>query len=384
MSRIRVLEVVEATAGGTRRHVTELVCRLPPARFEVSVLCSLERDPDYARDIHRMRQMGARVTVVPMVRNISPLRDGVAFGALVRHMRRGGYDIVHTHSSKAGFLGRWAAAVAGVPAIVHTPHTFAFQMGVAPWRRGVYLFLERLAARVTDRFICVCRSEREVAVAAGVAPAARCVVIENGVPLSACGRNGDRAARRRELGLAEDAPVVGMAGRFEPQKGHADLVKAAALVAARVPVVRFVLLGAGSLMPAVIAAIEQAGLREAFLLPGLVEDAVDYHAAFDVVALPSRWESLPYSLLEAMAAGKAIAATRVGGMAEAIEDGVSGRLVPPADPAAMAEALVGLLESPAERQALGAAARERARERYSLESMIARVAALYEHLAPGR
>jgi glycosyltransferase involved in cell wall biosynthesis len=378
MSRIRVLEVIEATAGGTRRHVTELVCHLPAERFDISVICSVERDPDYARDIRLMRERGASVTVVPMVRHISPLRDLVAFFRIWRIIRRGGYDIVHAHSSKAGFLGRLAAAAAGVPVILYTPHTFAFQMGAGRLRKAVYLFLERLAARVTDRFICVSGSEREAAVAAGVAEAGRFVVIENGLPAEAFEAEGDRRALRRGLGLEAEAPVVGMAGRFEPQKGHGDLVRAAARVVKRVPGVRFVLLGEGSLEAGVRRAIAEHGLEEAFLLPGLVETAREYYAVFDVVVLPSLWESLPYSLLEAMAAGKAVVATRVGGMAEAIEDGVSGRLVPPAAPAALASALVGLLESPAERQALGAAARERARSRFRLESMIAKVGELYE------
>jgi glycosyltransferase involved in cell wall biosynthesis len=377
MKRIRVLEVVEATAGGTRRHVTDLVCHLPPDRFELSVYCSLERDPDFARDIARMRERGVGVTVSPMRRAISPLRDAAAFFRLWRHLRRNGYDIVHTHSSKAGFLGRWAAAAAGVPVVLHTPHTFAFQMGVAPPLRLLYRLLERTASRVTDRFVCVSRSEREAAEAAGVAAAERCVVIENGVPAEAFEGGGDRAARRRELGLAAEAPVVGMAGRFEPQKGHRDLVLAAARVAQRVPGVRFVLLGEGTLVPEVKRLIGNLGLEGVFLLPGIVEDATAYYVAFDVMALPSRWESLPYSLLEAMAAGKAIAATRVGGMPEALDEGRAGRLVPPGDPGAMAEALAGLLQAPAERQALGEAARERARARYRLEDMVARVAELY-------
>jgi glycosyltransferase involved in cell wall biosynthesis len=240
--------------------------------------------------------------------------------------------------------------------------------------------LERLAARVTSRFVCVCRSEREAAVAAGLTAADRCAVIENGLPESAFVDAGDREALRRKWGLDPEDPVIGMAGRFEPQKGHGDLLRAAVRVLKRVPGVHFMVLGEGSLLPDVKRLIERAGVAPAFLMPGSVENAAEYYSVFDLVVLPSRWESLPYSLLEAMAAGKAIVATRVGGMAEAIEDGVSGLLVPPANPEALAAALIRLIESPRERQALGAAARKRAHGRYRLDDMVSKVAKLYEDL----
>lgn len=382
MKAIRVLEVVEATAGGTRRHVTELVCNLNPEKFEVSVVCSTLRDPGYRADIEAMRRRGATVTVIPMVRNISPVRDAVAFFRIWRHIRQGGYDIVHTHSSKAGFLGRLAAAAAGVRSIIHTPHTFAFQMGVGPVFKALYRVLERRMSRLTTRYACVSRSEEESAVQAGLEAAGKCVLIENGLPESAFSETGNTEQLRRELGLKADDLVVGTAGRFEAQKGLHDLLRAAVLVLQRVPKVRFVLMGEGSLLPEIRALRDRLGLQETVLLPGEVEQAALFCKAFDVFVLPSLWESLPYSLLEAMAAGNAIVATRVGGVPDALVHGESGLLVPPADPEALAEALVYMLTMPGRRHEFGAAARLRAHGRFRLEAMVRKIEELYTSTTP--
>lgn len=377
MKRIRVLEVVEATAGGTRRHVTELVCNLDAEKFDVSVLCSTLRDPGYLADIEAMHRHGARVTVAPMVRNISPLRDAVAFYRIWRHIRGGGYDVVHTHSSKAGFLGRLAAAIVGVRAIIHTPHTFAFQMGVNPALKALYRLLERRLSRLTHRYACVSRSEQESAVAAGLETAGKCVVIENGLPESAFSVSGDPERLRRELGLAPDDLVVGTAGRFEPQKGLHDLMRAAVRVVKQVPRVQFVLMGEGSLLPSIRELRDRLGLQDRVRLPGEIEQAASFYSAFDVFVLSSLWESLPYSLLEAMAAGNAIVATRVGGVPDALVQDESGLLVPPADPEALADALVYMLTMPGRRADFGAAARQRAHERFRLDEMVRKIEALY-------
>lgn len=380
MKRFRVAEIVEATAGGTRRHVTDVVCHLDPARFDVTVLGATLRDPGYADDIRMMREHGAEFFSVNMVRNISPLRDLAAFVRIRRLLRGGRFDLVHAHSSKAGFLGRLAARSLGMRAVVYTPHTFPFQMGVGPVHRALYRLLERAAAGFTDRYVCVCRQEAEAGLAAGLPMAGKYEVIENGLPASAFARTGDRAAARIALGLKPEDVAVGTVGRFEPQKGLPDLVEAAATVIPRNPRARFVIVGEGTLMPGIENLIDRFGLGDRFILPGALVDAASVYAALDIFVLPSRWESLPYALLEAMAAGNAIVATRVGGVPDAIVDGVTGRLVPPADPAALAEVVHGLIQSPGLRQSLGGAARERALQRYRLETMMAKLENLYATL----
>ncbi len=375
--KIRVAEVVEATTAGTRRHVTELVCALDPARFAVTVLGSTRRDPGFLADIDRMRRHGVDVAVVPMVRPISPFRDAAALFRLLGLLRRGRFDVVHTHSSKAGFLGRLAARLAGVPRVVHTPHTFAFQMEVSPFSMGLYRTLERLAACWTDRLICVCEAEREAARRAGLDRAGRCVVIPNGLPASAFEPTPDKGALRRRLGLRPEDRVVGMIGRLASQKSPLDLVAAAAFTLKREPDVRFVLVGDGPLMPAVRREIDALGLGDRVFAPGALENGAGLVSAFDVFVLPSRWESLPYSLLEAMAAGVAIVATPVGGVPDVIVHEKTGLLAPAGSPACLALAILELLEDKSKRRTLGAAARGRAEERYRLEPLVDRIERIY-------
>ncbi len=377
MTKIRVLEIVEATSAGTRRHVTDLIGHLDPGRFAVTLIGATLREKGFLDDLALMRDRGVTVVVVQMVRNISPFRDVAAYFRILRVIRQGAFDVVHTHSSKAGFLGRLAARAAGVPTIIHTPHTYAFEMGVGRIRKAFYRRLERFAAGVTDKIICVCRSEAERALKAGLAPAGKFVVIENGLSEEAFALPAEASAARRTLGLGQDDLAVGMVGRFEPQKGHLDLVRAAPQIVERFPSVRFVLVGDGAKLPAVRQLIDNLGLQAHFVLPGAVENTLAVYPAFDVFVLPSLWESLPYSLLEAMAAGRAIVATSVGGVPEAIVPDETGLLVPPASPDSLAGAIMALLANPGKRQTLGAFAKERAQSRYRLDTMVSKIESLY-------
>lgn len=373
---LRVLEVMESTEGGTRRHLMDIVTHLPVGRFQVSVACSTRRDPHFLGDIRRMTAMGVRVHEVPMRRDIRPIGDLIAFLRLWRIMRRGGFDVVHTHSAKAGFLGRLAGRLARVPRVIHTPHTFPFEMDVGRLSRFFYLRLERLAGRSCDRIVCVSPSQR--ALARSVADPDLVVLIENGIPPPPPPEASERTQRRRELGLNPDIPVAAVIGRFTLQKGHDVFIEAARQVAERLPSTRFVLVGDGELRTHLENLILAAGMKERFLLTGAREDAGNLLAAFDVVVLPSLWEGLPYTLLEAMAAGRGVVATRVGGMPDVIENGVDGLLVPPKDPAALAEAMATLLDNEKLRSKMGAHARRTVLNRYDIRETMSRLAALYE------
>jgi glycosyltransferase involved in cell wall biosynthesis len=395
---VKVLEVLEATVGGTRRHLVDIVTNLNPARCKVSVACSTRRDPSFVNDIAFLTAKGIQVTVIPMQRAINPVGDLLALVRLFRLMRRGGFDVVHTHSSKAGFIGRLAARMARVPRIIHTAHTFPFQMDSPPLLRFIYVQLERFAARFTDRLVCVCPSQKPIAET--LIDPARVVVIENGIgqPTSSADQYGGhyaarrtpdegppvllphqaRTQQRRELGVKPGNLVVGVIGRFTRQKGHSYFIEAARRVAARQPAARFLLVGDGELRETIERQITAAGLQSRCLLVGAREDVPELLPVFDVVVLPSLWEGLPYVLLEAMAAGKAVVATRVGGMPDVIQEGQSGLLVPPADSAALAAALVKVLENEELRSKMGNSAREVLRHRCHIEEMIGQLTRMYE------
>lgn len=385
MPALEVLEILEATTGGTRRHLNDLVSHLDRERFSVSVVCSTKRSKAFLGDIDRMRREGIDVKVIPMVRAIRPLADFIAFVRIFLHIHRHKYAIVHTHSSKAGMLGRLAARLAGVPGIIHTPHVFSFQMRVAHWRQAWYSRLERLAAGMTDIFVCVSRQEQKVAIAQGLAPEDKFVLIENGIDDSdhadAAEIEHQRSILRAEHSIAPDAPVVAMTGRFARQKGHRFLIEAVARIRGEFPSLKLVLAGGGKETHTIQSQIHHLGLEDATTMLGECENSTVIHRMADIVVLPSLWEGLPYVLIEAMAAGKAIVASGVGGVTDAVVDGENGIIVPPGDVDALSEALVRLLQDRELSNRLGKNARATAVEKYGIEKMINRLEEIYESQA---
>lgn len=383
--RIKVTEVLEAAIGGTRRHVLDLLQNLDRERFAPELVCSLRRDPAFGRDIEDLRAQGIPVTVIPMARRIAPWADLRALLGLRRHFRHMRPDIVHAHSSKAGFLGRLAARQAGVARTVYTPHCFAFEMHVAPWRRRLYLSLERRAMRWTSRVVCVCPEERDRAVAAGLGTGERFTVIDNGVPAARPAPSAAAVAQWREtLGIPPEAKVVGAVGRLTAQKGYATLVAAAPAVLVQHPETIFVVCGTGELWLELAAQCQCLRTMDAFRFAGDVDDAWKAYGGFTVYVMPSRWEALPYGLLDAMSAGLPIVGSAVGGVPGALEHGRAGRLVPPSDNAALAAAINELLAAPAVARGLGDRARVVVRDSYSLDRMIKETERLYAELADER
>ena len=371
--------MLEATTGGTRRHLRDLVTHVDPNRFSVSVLCSAERDPEFLEDLPTMEARGVDVTVIPMVRHISLGRDRRAFRQIVQHVTQHPPDIVHTHASKAGFLGRAAAARLKVPVVVHTPHVFPFQMRHRGWMRRCFLFLERWAADRTDRLICLSRSQRNLAALYGISSTDRLTIIENGIEaeryqVGAEGRERGRAA----LGVGPDDPVVLAVGRLVPQKGHEVLLQAAAQIVRQVPSARFVFVGEGELRESLQQRAREFGVQDHIVLAGRRPDIADVYAAADIVAFPSLWEGVPYALLEAMAAGKAIVAAAVGGIPDVVARADDALLVPPEDPEALAREIQRLLKDVMLRKHLGANAKRAMAERFRLSDMVRQVEDLYE------
>ena len=385
MPALEVLEILEATTGGTRRHLNDLVSHLDRKRFHVSVLCSTKRNKAFVGDVERMRREGIEVKIVPMVRAIWPLADLISFVRILLHIRINKYDIVHTHSSKAGMLGRLAARLAGVPRIIHTPHVFPFQMRVAHWRQAWYSRLERLAAGLTDAFICVSRQEQQVAIEQCLASEKKFVVIENGIDIpgstDAAEVAHQRSILRAEHSIGPGAPVVATVGRFARQKGHRYLIEAVFRAREQFPALKLVLAGGGRETHAIQSQIHHLGLEDATTILGECENSTVVHRMADIVVLPSLWEGLPYVLIEAMAAGKAIVASGVGGVTDAVTDGENGLLIPPGDVDALAGALVCLLGDPELSERLGMNARATAVERYGIENMINRLEKVYESQA---
>jgi glycosyltransferase involved in cell wall biosynthesis len=320
---------------------------------------------------------------VPSLRRaIHPWRDAVSYRALKRILARFRPDVVHTHSAKAGVLGRLAAWRLGVPAVVHTVHG-------APWGpydpwplRELYRWSEWYAARHCHALISVADAMTDLVVAAGIAPREKCTTIYSGMevePLLAAERH--RAAMRAHLGLSADDLVVGKIARLFPLKGHADLIRAAVPLVREFPQLRFLLVGDGILRTELMRQVEAAGLAAHVRFVGLVppEQIPAYLAAMDVVVHVSLREGLPRALVQALIAGRPVVAYDVDGAREVAISGRTGFLVPPRWEA-LIEPLRTLLAQADLRRALGRAGQELLADRFRHENMTRQVRALYERV----
>lgn len=381
MRRIRVAEVIEATENGTKKHVLQLMRHVDRTRFELELVASNLRDPEgFERDIDELRAQGLRVFLVPMTRTVHPLSDLRALIRLVRLFHRRHYDVVHCHSSKAGFLGRTAAFVTGCRWILYTPHCFSFAAGFGRFVGWCYKSLEFLAGRLTDRLIAVSSHEHEVAVHAGAALPHQIVTIVNGLEEEELAPREPSAELRKELGLPEGSPIVGSIGRLGRQKGYDVFIRAARLIREMRPGVHFLLVGKGPYDAMLRDLAAELGLDDCFHFTGERNDVLDIFGLIDVFVMSSRWEALPYALLEAMGAGRAIVLTRVCGLEKVVENGRAAAIIPPEDPEAVAREVVALLDDEERRVRLADAARELASRHYRLWDSIRRIEELYHEV----
>jgi glycosyltransferase involved in cell wall biosynthesis len=376
--RPRVAHVItESNLGGAQRNTLLTLRGLLGADWDVELIAG---DGGGGALIAEARRLGVVAHVVPdLVRPVDGIRDVRALVALYRLCRQRRYDIVHTHSTKAGLLGRAAAWSAGVPVIVHTVHGAPFEIrGDA--RSRVFLGLERLAARVTDRLVCVGEAFREEVVSWRIASDVKLVTVYSGVDFGALVPRRTVAETKRALALDGAWPVVGCVGRLSEQKAQHALVEAVAALRTAYPGIRLLLVGDGPLRPVVEATSRRLGCADAVALLGERDDVADLLEVFDIYAMSSRWEGVGRALTEAMACGRPVVATDVDGVREIVVHERTGLLVPSRDPTALAAAIDRLAADGALAQRLGAAARLRVRALMRVDRMIADLDALYRGL----
>jgi len=317
--------------------------------------------------------------VKDLVREISPLKDLRAFLELLKIISDLSPAIVHTHAAKAGILGRWAAWLANLgkkkrSVIIHTPHGHVFYGYFGPVKTFIFKLAEQLTGRVTDRFIALTEGERRESLERGLGSAPSWAVIHSGV------RFDDRHYEhvRRDLGIAEDETVVAVVARLEPVKGVEYFIRAAAELRKRGPdrKLRYLVVGDGSLSAGLVNLAGDLGLKGSVLFAGFQRDVYRYLSAADIYVQPSLNEGMGRTALEAQYMRLPVVASRVCGLPDAVEDGVTGLLVPPGNPAALAAAVERLIKDEALRRRMGEAGRLRVLEkddtghaRFSAESM---------------
>jgi glycosyltransferase involved in cell wall biosynthesis len=371
--------------GGPALHVAYLTAGLAERGYETTLVAgSLARGEDSMAFV--ADELGIEVErIEELHREISPLRDAVAILRLARVIRRVRPHILHTHTAKAGAVGRLAALVAGdarPPIVVHTFHGHVLRGYFDPFRTAGFRLLERWLATKTTALVAVSPQVRDDLVALGVAPRERFVVVRLGIELEqrvAAERDG-RGESRRVLGIGPDRFAVGWIGRMTGVKRTDDVLRAFRRLRDRGVDACLCMIGDGPDRTAVERRAHELGLMRDTLFLGYQEEVAPYYAAFDAMILPSINEGTPVSAIEALAAGRPVVATRVGGVPDVVREGEDGFLVEPGDVDALAERLARLAADPELRERLGAAGRARVIPRYSVERLVDDIDLLYRSL----
>jgi len=314
------------------------------------------------------------------VQKINPYCDSVALWELICLMRQEKYDIVHTHNSKAGFIGRLAAKIAGVPIIVHTIHGFAFHEYERSPRRILFICLERFAAKFTDKLITISEPLRQWGLDLGIGKPERYVTIYSGIEIDKFQVKIDIEEKRRQFGIKSTDLVVGVVSKLWEGKGHKCILQAARNVITKVPNVKFMFVGEGYLREELEALTQQLGLNNHVIFSGFRTDLPELTSTFDIAILASFFEGLGRVLLEAMVLGKPVIATKVGGIVDVVDDGKTGILVPPNDSNALAGAIVRLLSDDDLRKKMGKAGKEKIDAKFSAQTMVSQIEKVYEEL----
>ncbi len=384
-SPIRVLRVIaRLNMGGPALHVTYLARGLAERGYETTLVAG-----DVARGEESMAfvadRAGVEVVQLPgLSRELSPVRDAVAAWRMAGIIRRVRPDIVHTHTAKAGAIGRIAALLAGPgrrPVVVHTFHGHVLRGYFGTVGTLLFRAIETALARVTDRLVAVSPEVRDELVALHVAPTEKFSVVRLGIELEPRVRlDGDPAEVRRRHGIPSGKFVVGWFGRMTAVKRTDDLLTMLAGTRERGVDALLLLVGDGDDRNRLEQRAHDLGLARSCLFVGYQEDVAPWYAICDAVVLTSASEGTPVTIIEALAAGRPVVATKVGGVPDVVDEGETGFLVRPRDTHALAERLEILERDPERRAAMGALGRQRMLERYAVDRLVSDVDALYREL----
>lgn len=371
--KLRICHVItRMIVGGAQENTLLTVRGLMEHGHEVVLLTGPSPGPE-GKLLDAQSVAGLELLEEPcLVRELRPWTDFRALSSLTRTFRARRFDIVHTHSSKAGILGRLAAARAGVPLVVHTVHGQAFHRYETWWRNLLYIHAERMAAKRCHRIFAVAQAMVDQCVEARVAPPEKYAVVYSGMEMDRFLDARADEGLREQLGLPAGSPVVGKIARLFELKGHDTLISAAPAIVREFPHVRFLLVGDGILRESLEADIARLGLTDHFVFTGLVPpgEVHRYTALMDVLVHLSLREGLPRTVVQALATSVPAVGFALDGTPEVIRDGETGHLCQPGDVAAVQEAVCKLLRNPQEAKDMGRKGRELVRERFDWRRMV--------------
>ena len=342
MKKFNILHIItKLELGGAQKNALYTIAGLDDNKYNKHLISS--RGGLLQEEVRKIPHLNFR-TLASLTPQINPPADLIALGQLISYIKRNKIDIVHTHSSKAGILGRWAAKLAGVSVIIHTIHGWSFNKYLNFFVKRLYVFLERVTSCITDKFVAVSQSDIRKGLSYGIGRQTQYTLVRCGIDIDAFKRNSDISQKKREFGLQDATSLVGMVACFKPQKNPLDFIRAAAINIRKGIKAKFVLVGDGCLRKKIERLVRKEKLEKEVLLLGWRKDVDEIMPIFDVVVLTSLWEGLPTALLEAVACAKPIVAYNVDGVGEIVKEDVNGFLAEPGDVERLSERITSLLK----------------------------------------
>jgi glycosyltransferase involved in cell wall biosynthesis len=380
--KIKVAQIITRMDWGGSPDLVRIMCeRLDPEKYDITLISGPTAHPTAKTDKFIKGFTGTYIVIPQLRRDIEPVHDIVAFLRLYALLSRERFDIVHTHTAKAGALGRLAARWAGARVIVHSPHGHNLYGYFSPFFTRCIVKIERFLSRFTDRIIALTRLEKKDYLEHSIGTDPTIDVIYAGLDLEEYQADFSmKDTLKKSLGVPGNESVVGMIGRLEEVKGPGFFVDAALRILRLRQDVTFVLIGEGSLKQTLAGRVAAEGFKDRVIFAGWRDDIGPLLTMLDIMVLPSLNEAVGLVLIEAQSQGIPVVASDVGGIPETIKANETGILVPAAHPDKLAQAVLFLLDHPDKRSAMGAAAREWVGARFSAGAMVENISKLYEGL----
>ena len=376
---IKILYILEATSGGTQKHVVDIAKKINKSEYQIDIIYSTNRNKNF---IEESNGVFNRIYGLPIKRSAS-LTDVVNIWRMIKIIKQNNYDIVHCHSTKAGFIGRIAAFLSKQKNIIYSPHGFMFCDTRIKFKRHLYLNLERFLGYLTGKIVAVSGSERDLAIYHNIVPNKKIITINNSIdPLDCDGFNYSDRIKNKFLDKNSEI-ILGTVGRLFYQKDPITLIKSFKIINDKIQNTKLIMVGDGPLEAECIKLIHEYNLQSKIQLVGFQKDSKIFYKIFDIFILSSHYEGMPYALLEAMSMGIPAVGTNVIGIKDLIVNGETGYLVNEGNHTELAEAVVNLIENPEKLSIFSNNAKNIADENYNLDNGIKNYQEFYTSLSLG-
>ena len=379
--KLKIAQVITRMDWGGAPDIVRILCEYLDTSYEVKLIIGPSEHLTEKTGLF-LQNFRENIIVVPYLkREINPLWDFLALTKLFLVFKKEKFDIVHTHTAKAGFLGRIASWMAGIHQVIYMPHGHVFYGYFGLLMSKIAINLERFVAYLTSTIMVSTELEKRDLIAFKVTTPEKIIVINSGLELENYKDVVvDVQSKRDKLQIEEDVSVIGMISRLEPVKGPGYLIEAAKIVIEQIPKIKFLIVGDGSLRKDLESQCEDLGILDEFIFTGWKEDVRSILSMLDILVLPSLNEAVGRVLIEAGACGIPVIATNVGGVPEIVRNKQTGILVPPRSPELLAQAIIDLITNEHRRHEMGIAAKGWIDDRFSACRMVERVSKSYKEL----